>query len=150
MKKMSSIVNLDNATSVEKEVVQPIMDSASDYTIIELEDKMKKALQDEINTGRKISFVTAINAIMNVYMTLVLTYEKKENILQTMVFHFSAIVDQFRTNGHTVEEKISGTLDQLKTDIQEYVKKLTADLPETIPETVVDTSATSQAPVQQE
>ena len=142
---MSSTENVDNA-----EIIQPEVDCSSDYTILELEERMKKALQDEVSTGRKISFVTAINALMNVYTIVVLTYERKEAILQTMVFHFSAIVSKLREGGHVLNERFAATLDQLKQNILDYLDTLPETPIDPLPQPENEVISTPEVPVQQE
>ena len=104
--------NLDN---VEKEIVQSIMDSASDYTIDELTVFLKKSLQEALNSGKKISFTCAVAATLNLYVSVILGNQQKDLVLLTVKENLESAISQLANMGfievtREEAEKIIATL----------------------------------------
>jgi hypothetical protein len=83
----------------EEEIIQAIMDNPSDYTIEELTAYLMKSLQQAIDSGRKISFICAINAILRVHIDVIVRNQRKDFVVITLREQFNDVISHLKEQG---------------------------------------------------
>lgn len=83
----------------EKEIVQAIMNNASDYTIEELTSYLINSLQQAVNSGKKISFICIINSILRIHLDILVKNLRKESVVLTLREQLNNVITHLKNQG---------------------------------------------------
>jgi hypothetical protein len=83
----------------EREIIEEVINQQSEYTIEELTSYLIKSLQQAIESGKKISFICAVNAILRVHIDVIVRNQKKDFVIITLREQFNDVISHLKEQG---------------------------------------------------